>query len=131
MREKIRVENRDELTLGNLQSGVQCAGLVAGAIDAMDVDDVEARLGQVRHEVTHEGAGLVGRIVQNLYFELLARVFDARDVVEEAAGNGGLIIEGELNRHVRDVGLGSVELPGVRPHRAELLAQPNHRENEM
>ncbi len=70
LREEVGVEDGDELALGDLQPVVERARLVAGAIDAVDVDDVETALRAARSTfATNERPRLVGRVVEHLDLE--------------------------------------------------------------
>ena len=87
-------------------------GLVAFAIDPVDLGGVERRLVEVSlascgscsfaHGERRSGARLVRRVVENLDIQLLARVVNPRDVLEEARRDSGLVVERELNGDVRN-----------------------------
>ena len=94
--EEVGVEDGDELALGDLQAVVERARLVARAVDAVDVDDVEPALAQRLDLLAHERARLVGRIVEHLDLEAAARPLDRGGVLEEAVGDRGLVVEREL-----------------------------------
>ena len=75
LREEVGVEYRDELALGDLQPRVERARLVARAVDAVDVRDVERRVSLVSASAavrrsTDERARLVGRVVEHLDLQL-------------------------------------------------------------
>jgi hypothetical protein len=131
--DEVGVEDRDELALRDREARVERAGLVARAIDTVDVADVEPTFGELADVVDDEHAGLVGRVVEDLDLEQLTRVIERGDGVEEARGDGGLVVERELHRH-RGEALGGRALrqrrdPGL--HGAELLREAKARDDEV
>ena len=107
LRQEVRVEDRDELALGDLEAIVERAGLIAGAVGAVDVDHVEIAGRRIRRELAdaraHEALGLVRRVVEDLDFEAVARVIEARDVIEDADGDRGFVEQRELHGDVREL----------------------------
>src|SRR6185503_9823817 len=76
LRDEVRVEQRHELALGGLEAVVERARLVAAAVAAVDVLDVDALGAPFLDLLPRDLDGLVGRVVQDLDLELLARVVD-------------------------------------------------------
>ena len=76
-RQEVRVEDGDVLAAGRFQPGFERAGLVAGAICAMEILDVDAVRRHGGGPPLRDVRGLVGRVVQNLDFEQIARVIEA------------------------------------------------------
>src|SRR5262249_26274838 len=75
---EVGVEDREQLALGDPQSVLKCPGLETRAVGSMDVMNVETLLcvlGDGRLSNIH---GFVSRVVQHLYFKLLAWVVDLR-----------------------------------------------------
>ncbi len=98
-RHEVGVEDQHQLALGQRQAVVQGAGLVAGAIAAVHVMDVEA-LGSVALDcIARDLHRLVGGVVEHLDLEQLARIADARDGVEQALDHVHLVVERELHGH--------------------------------
>ena len=95
----------DELALGDLEAGVERAGLVARAVGAVEVHGVDAAVAEALDVGAHEGRGLVGRVVEDLDLERVGRVVHLRDGIEEARGHRRLVEERELDRHDRQLGL--------------------------
>ena len=84
--------------LRDFEPGVERAGLVAGAVGAVEVDDVVALVAEALDVRAHERLRLVGRVVEHLNLEAIARVVHARDRIEQARRDGGLVEERELDR---------------------------------
>ena len=97
LRNEVGVEDRDEVAARDLQALVERAGLVAGAILAMDVLDVDALHRVAAHGELGDLPGLVGRVVEHLDLEQLARVFDLADRVDQPIDDVHLVVERELD----------------------------------
>ena len=67
----------------------------------MDVLDVDALGGPAAHGQLGDAARLVGRVVEHLDFEQLARVVDAADRLDQPVGDVHLVVERQLNRDDR------------------------------
>jgi len=94
--DKIGVQDGDQLAPGGAQAGGQGPGLVPGAHVARQVDDLEALPPQAIHGVRDELARLVGRVVEHLHLEPVARVVEGRDGVQEAPGGVFFVIDRQL-----------------------------------
>ena len=75
-RNEVGVEDGDELTLSDLEPGLQRSGLVAGPHVAAEVRDGEASRPQPLRCLRHQGRGVVGRVVEHLDLELVGRVVE-------------------------------------------------------
>ncbi len=100
-RNKIRVENRDELSGRRFQSFLQRTGLESFAIVAVDVEDGKAEGAVALDALAGDELRLVGRIVENLNFEAVARVIELRDGLDEALDHVALVVDRELHRDPR------------------------------
>ena len=89
---------RDVAAARHLQPGFERAGLVPGAIGAMEVLDVDALRRMPADRQFRDLAGFVGRVVQHLNFEQLARVIEAADGLDEPVGDVHLVVDRELDR---------------------------------
>ncbi len=90
-RHEVGVEDRDELARGLVQAGFQRSRLVARAIDAMEILDVEPARGMPAHRELGNFRRLVGRVVEDLNFHQLARIVDLADRVDQAVGDVHLV----------------------------------------
>ena len=100
-RDEVGVEDGDELAARRLQPGLERARLVPGAIGAVEVLDVDALRGEAPDRQLGDAARLVGRVVQHLDFEQLARVVDAAHRLDQAIGDVHLVVERQLDRDDR------------------------------
>ena len=112
LRDEVGVEDRDVGAARHLHGGLERAGLVAGAVGAVDVLDVEAVGGMTAHGGRGDGAGLVGRVVEHLDLELLARVVDGADRVHEPVDHVHLVEDRQLDGDDRQL----VEVPQGHRH---------------
>ena len=97
LRNEVGIEDRDVGAARDLQSLVQRAGLEAGAILAMDVLDVDALQRMPPHGELGDLPGLVGRVVQHLDLEPLARVLDLTDRVDQPIDHVHFVVERQLD----------------------------------
>ncbi len=79
LRNKVGVEDADEIAPRRRQARLERAGFVADAIRPMDQLDIEAALRQPSDARAREGAGLIGGIVQHLDLQTLARIIEFAD----------------------------------------------------
>ena len=100
-RDEVGVEDRDELAARGLQPGLERAGLVPAAVQPMDVLDVDPFGGPAPHRLVGDVPGLVGRVVEHLDFQQLARVVDSADGVDQPVGDVHLVVKRQLNRYNR------------------------------
>src|SRR5580698_3704569 len=75
-RNKIRIEDRDDLPSGGQESVFERAGFVAMPVVPVNVLDRESSLAVSSHQVRREGMGFIGRIVQHLNLQQLPRIID-------------------------------------------------------
>ena len=97
LRNEVGVEDRDELAARDLQALVERAGLVAGAIRAVDVLDVDALHRMATHGELRDLLRLVRRIVQHLDLEQLARIFDLADSIDQPIDDIHFVVERQLD----------------------------------
>ena len=90
---EVGVEDGDELALARPHACVERAGLVAVAVGAVDVLDVDALRGVAAHGELGDLARLVGRVVEHLDFEQLARIVDAADRLDQPVDHVHLVVE--------------------------------------
>jgi hypothetical protein len=69
----------------------------------VDVDHVEPARAQRLDLGADEGARLIGRVVEDLDLEPAAWPFDGRRVLEQPVGDRGLVVERQLQGHVREL----------------------------
>ena len=100
-RNEVGVEDGDELALRDPHRGLERPGLVARAIGAMDVDDVDAVVGIAHHGALRHNARLVGRVVQHLDLEQLARVVELADGVDQPVRHVHLVVDRKLDGDLR------------------------------
>jgi len=96
-RHEVRVEDQHELAGRAAQPGVEGARLVAGAVVAVQVVDVEALRAVVLHRAAGDGARLVGRVVEDLDLQQLLRVADGRHRGEQAVDDVHLVEDRQLD----------------------------------
>ena len=100
---EVGVEDGDELTLRRLQSFGQRARLVAFAIRAVMVADGIAQRGVALDQAAGDFDGLVGRIVEHLDVELLSRILQLADRLQQALDYVLLVENRQLHRDARQV----------------------------
>ena len=122
--QEVGVEHRDQLALGHLQPRVERAGLVAGALRAVQVRDVQPARAQPPDRRRQQGAGLVRGVVEDLELEAGGRVFDLRHLLEQAHGDVRLVVERELDRDGGQVGPREDPVARDRRHACRQRAQP-------
>ena len=103
-RNEVGVEDGDELTLGDFETCVQRPGLEAVAVSAVQVDDglrVHAgeALGVAADDLAGDVDGFVGRVVEDLHLEAIARPVETAGGVDEALGHRRFVVERQLHGH--------------------------------
>ena len=96
-RDEIGIEDEDKLALAGLEALAQRAGLEAGAVDPVDVLDIEAGGAEPLHLGLGDVAGLVRGIVKNLDLEEVPGIIELADGLEEALDDVEFIENGELD----------------------------------
>ena len=96
-RDKVGVEDGDELAFGDVEALVERAGFVAVAVGAVDVLDGLAERLVAGNDVRGDFGALVGGVVEDLDFELFARVLHGADSLDEAVDDELLIEHGQLD----------------------------------
>jgi hypothetical protein len=100
-RDEIRVEDRDIFAARDLQAGLERARLVTDAVPAVQVLDVDP-LGRVApHRELGNTLGLVGRVVEHLDLQQLARIIDGAHRLDQPVGDVHLVVERKLDRDRR------------------------------
>ena len=96
-RNKVGVEDGDELALGHFESGVEGPGLEAVPVGAVNIDDVVPESGVAVDDCRGHLAGFVGGVVEHLDLELLARVFHGADRLDQPVDHKLLVEDGQLD----------------------------------
>ena len=78
-------------------------GFIAFAIGAMMILDRKSERVISLHKRFGKGSRVVGRIVQHLYLQQLARVIHPRDLVNQPLDNVSLVVNRQLNRDRRQL----------------------------
>ena len=96
-RNEVGVEDGDEFAFGHFEAGVEGAGFVAVAVGAVNVDDGMAERGVAVDDAAGHFLGFVGGVVENLDFELLARIFNGADGFDQPVDDKLLVEDGQLD----------------------------------
>ena len=102
--QEIGVEDGDEFAGGGLQAFGQRAGLVALAIGAMQVVDIDAEGLVALDAGARDLLRFVGGIVEHLDLEQLARIIETRDGVDQALDHVALVVDGKLYGNLGPLG---------------------------
>ena len=100
---EVGVEDGDVLALRGPEPVLQGARLEAGPVHPVDVDDVEPFLPQPIHPGAGDGPGLVGRVVEHLDLQEVARVVHLGHRPDEAVGDVELVEDGQLDGDPRQL----------------------------
>ncbi len=137
-RDEVRVEEGEQLALRDLEARRERARLVAHAVVAVHVRHVDARIAQLLDALARDVARLVGRVVEHLDLEAVTRVLDARYGGEQAAHDGGLVEDRQLDGDGRKPTAGQVGRDGARRQLRDALlehcharSQPRRRQNQV
>jgi len=101
-RDEVGVEDRDVLTLGHLHARFERAGLVAGAVGAVQITDVDALGGIAPDRLLGHRARFVGGVVEHLDLEQLPRVIHLAHRVDQPVGHVHLVVDRQLHRDDRE-----------------------------
>ncbi len=96
-RHKVGVEDGDELAFGDLEAGIERAGFEAVTVGAVNVDDGVAEGGVAVDDGRGDVCGFVGGVVEDLDFELFARILHGADGFDEAVDDELLVEDGQLD----------------------------------
>ncbi len=96
-RHEVGVEDGDEPSLRHPEPRVERARLVAGAIGAMHVRDVDPLRRVAAHRALRDARRLVGGVVQHLDLEQLARIIDLADRVDQPVRDVHLVVDRQLD----------------------------------
>src|SRR3954447_15895131 len=133
-RDEVGVEDRDELAGSGAQSCLQRARLVADAIFAVKVRDVDAALSPPLHHTCGNELRLIRRIVQDLDVEPVSGPIQLTGRVDQALDDVELVEYGELHRYERVFGerwrlrMAGTSLPGENHHIDEIAT--HHEEHD-
>ncbi len=105
---EIRVEDGQKLGPGLRQTGSQCAGLEAAALDAMQHPHIHPTRSVIGRASLGQGCGVVGRIVQHLDFQPIARIIQGGRRIHQALDHMALVENRQLDRHRRPVAAGHI-----------------------
>ncbi len=97
-RQEVRVEDGQELTLGQAQAVGQGPGLEAVAVRPGDAADVEAQGAFFRDLLFHQRAGFIGGVIQNLDLQQPLGVIQAADRLDHAVRHVVFVVQGQLHR---------------------------------
>ena len=103
LRDKVGVEHGHELALGHLKAGIQRSGLVAVTIGAVNVSDGVAQSRIARHNGGGHLLSFVGRVVQHLNIQFLARILHGADRLNQPVDDELLVEDGQLHGHARQL----------------------------
>ena len=84
-----------------LETGLERARLVAVPIGAVEILDVDAFRREPPHRQLGDAPGFVGRVVEHLDLEQLARIVEPAHRLDEPVGDVHLVVERKLNRDDR------------------------------
>ena len=102
-RNKVGVKDGNEFALGRFQSCRQSARLEALAIVAVQVDDGISQCGVALHQNAGDLNGFVGRVVEQLDVELIFRILEPADGVEQPVHDVLLVKDRQLHGDARQV----------------------------
>ena len=107
-RHEVGIEDGDELAFGDLEAGIERTSLEAVTVGAVDVDDGCPKSGVAVDDGGGNIRGFIGGVVENLDFELFARVLHGADGLDKAVDDELLVKDGQLDSDARQLS----ELPG-------------------
>ena len=102
-RNKVGVEDGNEFALRRFHAFRQRTRFEAFAIGAMMIGDGKAARSVLLDQALRDGLGFVGRIVKHLNIELLERILQAADRIQQALDDELLVEDGKLYRHSRQI----------------------------
>jgi hypothetical protein len=105
-RNKIGVENGDDLASGGLQSVLQRSRLVALSIGPMNVFNGKSGGAVFVHQTLCKGMSVVGGIVQHLHLQQVVRIIHLAGLFEQPLHHVTFVEYGKLNGDARQFGEG-------------------------
>ena len=121
--DEVRVENRDELTLGGSQPVPESTRFESLALGAPHhVDPVSAGAEVAGHAVD-DSRSLVGRIIEDLNLQPVRRIVDRSGRSDQSFRDVPLVVHGQLHGHDRRVLRQLDNRLGVLPHQQHRQAQ--------
>ena len=104
MGDEVGVENGYVDAVGDRQPVRQRAGFVALPVGPTDDLDIDSIAPQTLSNIIDQLAGVIGAVVQDLYFVAVFRVLEGRDRVDNALRDVGLVVDGDLARDHGEIG---------------------------
>src|SRR5919109_2004418 len=101
LRNKIGVQDAKKFAFGSSETHRQCASLKASAISPMNKLHVKTTLTQFLHTRGDNLAGLIHRIVQDLYLQKLLRIIQFAYGTEQPLGHVHFVENWQLHSHFR------------------------------
>jgi len=100
-RDEIGIENANKLTGSRFETDCERTGLESGPVDAMNQLNIEAALPQFFGARSSHLARIVGRIVQHLDLQTIARVIQFADRAQQSLDHINFVEDGQLHGHDR------------------------------
>ncbi len=97
LRNKVGVENRDELTRGLMQTVFQRTSLVAHAVGTVNVMHLKTARAQLGGLAGHDVRRFIRRIIKHLHFDLILRIIEGGDRLKQPLGDIHLVVQGQLD----------------------------------
>src|SRR5689334_22301920 len=108
LRNKVGVEDREQLAFGKLVAVLERAGFETGAVVAMDVMNVETLILILRDDCFGDAHCFVSRVVEYLDLELLAWVVDRGYGFQQAVDHVQFVEEWKLDSDRGQLSLGKI-----------------------
>ncbi len=102
--DEVGIEDGDEFTGGGGHAGGECAGFIALAVGAVDVEDVVAQAAHAVAGFAGDVGGFIGGVIEDLDLEFVARVVDLAGGFDDAFGDVFFVVHGELDGDAGEVG---------------------------
>ncbi len=102
--QKICVEDGHEFAGRGLQTLGERAGLVSGAVSAMQIVNRQAQRLIALHARARHLPRFVGGIVEHLNVQQLARIIEARHCIHQALDHVALVVDGKLYGNLGPLG---------------------------
>src|SRR5215212_1290421 len=106
LRNKVGVEDCEQLTLGKLVAVLQRSGFESRAIGAVNIVDIKTLRRILRYDCFRDLDCLICRIVENLDLQLVVRIVECGHGFEQTIYHVQLVKEWKLDRDSRQLRLG-------------------------
>jgi len=100
-RHEVGIEDRQHFAACTLQAGGERSGLESPAGIPVQELHIEAASAQHRGAAPGEPRGAIGRVIENLNLQAIARVVEIRHGFEQPAGDETFVVERQLHAHRR------------------------------